>query len=316
MHIILVDRPTSHNCLKTTVPLISSDALRGRRIDPVKVEGIALPPYLCNRKAWHRRANGITLTKSPANSAAESPTVPGFLERCQKDGIVTYHWLISGSWWRKDGLVLPVRMYRWLVSGSEQWKFLKILDAAGKFVIIVALVQWFLEAGDREKERHYRAWAIVNSARGSTGDGGRKDALQDLNEDKVVLSVAPLTDAHLNGIELKNAILDGASLTRAVLVDAHLENANLSLADLTDANLAGAHLEGAELSSAKFINSNLVGANMTSAKLNGADLTGANLFQATLLKADLSAAKVDQVRYCGTLMPDGTTNNSDCPKTK
>ena len=34
---------------------------------------------------------------------------------------------------------VPQWAYSWLVFWSEQWSFLKVLDAAGKFVIVVAL---------------------------------------------------------------------------------------------------------------------------------------------------------------------------------
>ena len=85
----------------------------------------------------------------------------------------------------------------------------------------------FLEAGDRAKERHYRAWDLINSARGSTGDGGRKDALQDLNKDRVSLARAPLDRANLVKINLEGALLMEANLEGAHLEGAHLEQAKL-----------------------------------------------------------------------------------------
>jgi hypothetical protein len=206
----------------------------------------------------------------------------------------------------------PQWSYSWLVFRSQQWSFLKILDAAGKFVIIVALIQWVLEAGDRAKERHYRAWNIVNSARGATGDGGRRDALQDLNSDSVSLANAPLSNAYLIGIKLPGALLMGATMSDTNLVEATLTKANLFLADLTNANLARAQLPGADLSSAKLVNANLIGANLNDAKLPSANLTGANLLGASLFNADLTGATLDQTTFCRTLMPNGTTNNTNC----
>jgi len=206
----------------------------------------------------------------------------------------------------------PKWAYSWLVFWSQQWSFLKVLDAAGKFVIIVAVVQWFLESGDRAKERHYRAWAIVNSARGAAGDGGRRDALQDLNADGVSLANAPLSNAYLIGVKLQRAVLSGATLSDTNLLEASLANAELFLADLTNANLARAQLQGARLDSAKLINANLIGANLNEAKLTSADLTGANLLGASLFKADLTGATVDGATFCGTLMPNGITNNTNC----
>jgi hypothetical protein len=212
------------------------------------------------------------------------------------------------SWWR----TAPQWAYSWLVFWSQQWSFLKVLDAAGKFVIIVALAQWFLESGDRAKERHYKAWQIVNLAVDKPGDGGRKDALQDLNGDGVSLANAPLSNAYLIGVKLPRAALMGADLSNTNLLEAGLTNANLFLANLTNANLARAQLQGADLGSAKLINANLIGANLSETKLHSADLSGANLLGASLFKADLTGTAVDQATFCRTLMPNGTINNDNC----
>jgi hypothetical protein len=47
-----------------------------------------------------------------------------------------------------------------------------LLELAGRCTVLVIAVFWLLEADDRTMERHYRAWELINSARGSTGDGG------------------------------------------------------------------------------------------------------------------------------------------------
>jgi hypothetical protein len=95
-------------------------------------------------------------------------------------------WVLSPEW-----------ASEWIVYWSRNWDFVKVLELAGKFTVVVAVFFYFSEAGDRQKAKHYRAWELINSARGSTGDGGRRDALQDLNEDKVSLAAAPLAEAHL-----------------------------------------------------------------------------------------------------------------------
>lgn len=63
------------------------------------------------------------------------------------------------------------------IRNGLKWVFFRLEQIA----VIGAVLFWFSEAPDRTKERHYRAWELINSARGSTGDGGRIDALQDLN---------------------------------------------------------------------------------------------------------------------------------------
>jgi hypothetical protein len=118
----------------------------------------------------------------------------------------------------------------WVVYWSRHWDFVKALELAGQFTLLLAVISWFWEAGDRQKTKHYRAWELINSARGSTGDGGRRYALQDLNEDRIPLIAAPLAKAFLDEIDLPGA---------------NLRSANLSGASLSRANLSGASLVGA-----------------------------------------------------------------------
>src|SRR4051794_20734682 len=124
--------------------------------------------------------------------------------------------LTSGEW-----------ALEWLVYWCRSLAIFEFLELAGRLSLIVALILWFSDAPDRLKQKHYRAWDLINSARGSTGDGGRRDALQDLNEDGVSLAAAPLAHAFLISVDLP----------RADLIEADLSGANL-----TEANLSGAYL--------------------------------------------------------------------------
>lgn len=199
-------------------------------------------------------------------------------------------------------------------SNGDVWKAkFWLLEVLGWFaavvVIPVGVVSWILEAGDRTKERHYRAWELINSARGSTGDGGRRDALQDLVEDNVSLTAAPLADAYLVGVQLPGAILTKADMSRADLTDADLSggrlmDAKLIKADLTTANLSGAKLWEADMSGAV-----LYGTNLTNTDLRGADLTSAMLSGTDVVPLDLTTTK-----FCRTTMPDGILNDRDCPQ--
>src|SRR5215208_1269213 len=74
----------------------------------------------------------------------------------------------------------------WIVHWSRSWDFVKVFELAGKLALLVAALSWVVESGARERARldavkakHYRAWQVINAARGSTGDGGRIYALQD-----------------------------------------------------------------------------------------------------------------------------------------
>lgn len=119
------------------------------------------------------------------------------------------------------------------------------------------------------KAANYQAWAVVNSAQGKGGSGGRVDALQDLNRNGVSLAGVRLDGAWLEGIELGGARLSRASLREANLSGARLQGANLEGADLTGVNLTGADLQGAFLKGA-----DLSGAQLGTADVRGADLAG------------------------------------------
>ena len=51
----------------------------------------------------------------------------------------------------KTLLTTSAWLYSWLVYWSEQWTLLRVLDAAGKFVIVIAVAQWFLESEQPRK---------------------------------------------------------------------------------------------------------------------------------------------------------------------
>ncbi|HEV8197949.1 MAG TPA: pentapeptide repeat-containing protein [Gemmatimonadales bacterium] len=119
------------------------------------------------------------------------------------------------------------------------------------------------------KAANYQAWAVVNSAQGKGGSGGRIDALQDLNANAISLAGVRLDGAWLEGIVLSGARLSFASLREANLKGANLQGANLEGADLTGANLTGANLSEALLKEV-----NLTGALLGAADMRGADLAG------------------------------------------
>jgi uncharacterized protein YjbI with pentapeptide repeats len=189
-----------------------------------------------------------------------------------------------------------------------------ILEFAGRLSLVVGLVIWFLESGERTKQKHYRAWELINSARGSTGDGGRREALQDLNDDNIDMSAAPLAKAYLKYVQLSKAVLNGANLTRTDLTGADLTGADLTRTKLIEANLIRATLTGADLTGADLSRANLTNANLTTLELcsstklpltpfktgnsgvsqyiRSTNLTGVDLIRATLTGADLSRANL------------------------
>jgi hypothetical protein len=205
----------------------------------------------------------------------------------------------AGSRWWLYPFALKAWAMRCLAVGLRRSVYFELLELAGRCTVLVAVIVWFYEADDRAKERRYRAWELINSARDSVGDGGRRDALEELNGDQVSLAAAPLQKAWLAYIDLR-----GADLHNADLQGTYLENANLQGADLREANLRGAILANTDLRYANLYRADLQGVGLLGTHLQGAFLVGANLqgavFKGTDLQnvdfggADLRGAELDQ----------------------
>jgi uncharacterized protein YjbI with pentapeptide repeats len=115
--------------------------------------------------------------------------------------------------------------------------------------------------------------------------GSAIDVVPDLSEAE--LDGVDLRRTNLSGADLSGADLSGAELFRANLSEAKLSWAKLSGAMLSDANLRGAKLSGANLSDANLLKADLSGADLTEADLSLAHLTDAMLFSAKLTGAIL-----------------------------
>ncbi len=104
------------------------------------------------------------------------------------------------------------------------------------------------------------------------------------------------SEAHLAGLDLRDARLSGRDLSRADLRDAVLDGADLTGADLTGACLRRAGARRVILQGARLAGADLTGANLTGADLRDADLTGVILDATSLLGADLRGADLAGAR--------------------
>lgn len=170
---------------------------------------------------------------------------------------------------------------------SGIYRFLRSLEA---IAIVTALVLFWFELGDREVDRHNRAWSLIASVSDSKniGNAGLGNALEILNNDGISLK-----NIHLSGAWLETINLSGANLEKADLSGANFTSADLSAANLGGANLSGANLAGVDLSAARLTNANLTGAILIGANLSGAGLFGADLSGTTLTGADFSGANLN-----------------------
>jgi Pentapeptide repeats (8 copies) len=195
--------------------------------------------------------------------------------------------------WRsglRHAWVVPFAMIEyameWVAYALSNWRFVEVLEYLGSFGILVAVIFYFAESGDRLKQKHYQAWQVINSAEGKGGNGGRIEALEELNADGVSFIGVNLSNAFLMGVRLPKA-----NLARSNFDSADARNADLSGANVADASLRGANFRLARLRGASFTSSILDEADLTGADLRNADLSGASLENTDLRKADLEGLK-------------------------
>ncbi|MGD0631183.1 MAG: pentapeptide repeat-containing protein [Terracidiphilus sp.] len=179
----------------------------------------------------------------------------------------------------------------WLAYALSNWTLLEVLEYLGSFSVLVAVIFYFAESGDRVKQRHYQAWQVINTAQGKGGNGGRIEALEELNADRVPLVGVDVSAAFLQGLDLRNA-----NLLRSDFSSADLRNSNLAGVDFTLANLNSANLRGAALDRVKCLETDLRNADLEASSLVAADLSGASLDDADLRGADLQDVAWQQLK--------------------
>jgi uncharacterized protein YjbI with pentapeptide repeats len=176
-------------------------------------------------------------------------------------------------------------IWDWVAFFLSNWSFLEVLDYLGRFSILVAVIFYFSESGNRVKQRHYQAWQVINTAQGKGGSGGRIEALQELNADRVPLVGVDVSSAFLQGLKLERASLLRADFSAADLRRSDLQSADFTNANLHSANFRESDLEHASFQSADMTDADLWGSNLAGATLDDADISGADLRFADLRNA-------------------------------
>lgn len=177
--------------------------------------------------------------------------------------------------------------FQWIAFLLSNWTLLEILEYLGSFSVLIAVIFYFSESGDRIKQKHYQAWQVINTAQGKGGSGGRIEALQELNADHVPLVGVDVSGAFLQGIRLP-----GAHLRRSNFNAADARSSNFQSADLADATLDSANFRGSSFRGASF-----EGAHIDDADFFGADLSGADLSDASLANTDLREAELGGIQW-------------------
>ena len=187
-------------------------------------------------------------------------------------------------------VLLPFLALNWLSDWAAyllcKWPLVELLEYLGSFSIVVAAIVYFAGAPGRLRQMHYQAWQVINTAEGKGGNGGRIDALQELNYDRVSLIGVEADSAYLQGLKLEKA-----QMRRASFVGADLRNVDFRRANLADADLHFANFREADLRDC-----NLSGARLDDADLTGADVSGADLTAVIMDRANLRNANLDHVK--------------------
>src|SRR5579864_1640643 len=192
---------------------------------------------------------------------------------------------------------------QWLAFVLGNWAFLELLEYLGTFSVLVAVIFYFHDADNRLKQRHYQAWQVINTAQGKGGSGGRIEALQELNADRIPLVGVDVSGAFLQGINLAKA-----RLLRANFDSADLRDSDFHLADFTDADLKSANFRGSNLSKANFLRADLSGSDLEEADLADAKLAGANLEDADLSGANLAELQWREIASAKNATIEGVKN--------
>jgi pentapeptide repeat protein len=188
--------------------------------------------------------------------------------------------------WTRPFLALDWCM-EWAAYYLSNWKFLEVLEYMSSLSILVAVIFYFSESGDRTKQKHYQAWQVINTAQGKGGSGGRLEALQELNSDHV-----PLV-----GVDVSGAFLMGIDLERSKLVRSNFSGADVRNSDLSGVDFSDANLQSANFRYSKFRNTSFQRTQLDDADLVGADLTGADLSGATLANTDLRDTNLTGIHW-------------------
>src|SRR5664279_2345717 len=140
----------------------------------------------------------------------------------------------------KHRWMVPLRgfnwMWEWVAYALGNWSFLAVLESLGSFSVLLGVIFYFSESGDRIKLKHYQAWQVINTAQGKGGSGGRIEAMQELNADKIPLVALTADHAFLQGVRLPKANLLRSDFEASDLRDCVLDGSHMELSTLVFTN--------------------------------------------------------------------------------
>jgi Pentapeptide repeats (8 copies) len=199
-------------------------------------------------------------------------------------------------------------VWEWVAYWLSGWAFIEVLEYVERLGIVVAIIFYFIDSGNRTKQRHYQAWQVINTAQGKgRSSGGRVEALQELHEDKVSLIGVDVSDAYLFGVRLDKSRLDRSNFRAVDARGGSFRKAKMEFANLTSANVRGGNFSQADLKNADLQDADLMGANFSEADLRETDLSRTDLRNADFNRTkwkEISAIKLANI-YGVRNAPDG-----------
>jgi BTB/POZ domain-containing protein KCTD9 len=247
--------------------------------------------------------NNLALNKIEANTMRKSQkfsrSSQNFIERFLQSIQLLPNWLIvtftvlflaALTVWNSEDIKI---VSPWDV--FSQHTFTVLFQSLESIAIVVAVVLYIKESQDRQDQKHYEAWQVIDNAAAAKVQTSyaRFKALQDLNKARISLRGLDIPEADLKEIQLPNVQLSSANLADTNFIGATLNNANLSETNLTSSKLDYAKLNSANLRFAILSQASLNHTELVNADFSGAKLNGANFFYADLTDADLSSAALD-----------------------
>ena len=157
----------------------------------------------------------------------------------------------------------------------------RIVRAVEPVVIIIAIIAFSIELGDRQEERTVRAWQLLTTR--APGNSGKIEALEYLNSEShwFFRSWWPFSKERIR--------LHGIDLTPPALVEQWKDKPKQDRTVSSEDCPQFTYLSHAQLPNAILGVATLVCVNLYDANLRGANLHRANLHRANLHRANLNA---------------------------